>query len=1161
LSERTNWEDNSKKHLQVSGDAAISKDYKSLWQHGKLYGRENELLALTSTLRDVQQPQQQVDDKDEKVGGGDGVVGGGAKVVFVEGLSGSGKSALVRSAFQDNKDCIFGSGKFDQRQTGMPYAALMSCFSEICGRIVDNGDQEKYKAILEKKLAAEELEILCFLIPKMYEIVNKATIPDRCAGPHRTCCSVLEKGGKECLEKMRYALRVFLCSICCKEQAMVLFLDDLQWMDIATFDILKSLVSNSELRHCVFVGSFRGDEVSESHIVSKWINTIMKDEPPMRIRVGNLSVHSLAALLADVLKVEQDYEHIKELVDIIHRKTEGNIFHVLQLLEFLQAEGLLAYSLSSYRWTWDTSEIRGRTSLSDNVVKIVLAKINRLSNGERLVLRLCSCLGYRFDRHVLGLIVMTTTVVTPCLAGVDIDDCLESLIEEGLLERLSVDRLKFAHDKVLQAASQLVTCKDDHAQLHYEVGKIIIETYGLDDVSKLDAVEDRLLFLCVDQLDLGQSLLDEEGRRKLAYLNLEAANRAASFSAFSPSADYLESGSSLLDTEKRWTEHYKLSLEMFTSLAEMTYCAGRTMEHKAAANEVLTHSKSIDDSIRAYMAKIRCLMGENNDSETIATVLQVMNELGEPLPPKPSKSFAKAQLCQLRQRLDSTADEDILSLPTMTSKCKSNAIRIICDTIFPVENFNRELSKTALCSMVNLILDNGLSPDSASVFAIVGYHYASEYDIDMATRCTKLSMELLKRPEFRAGKCVSSGYNLKARHWREPLSHLVDEAIENHRAGLRTGELFSSFSVSIEWAKRMYISVNAISSHFFLFFLLVRQSATLYSILFFYSGLPLEPLAADLKSFCDLMFDYGQHFYGLLLIPTFQCVLNLTGKSDNILDMSHGAAERYRKRFGGKSSRGQESEFSFLMQIAFYCEDFRLATHMAEKLKHAGNGISRGSFFEQTRVFFFTLIAIQQARKNTRRPLKQEIFRREAKKLYEAFRLWVIDKKSINAVHKLLILDAEMMSIQRRPQVDSDTIRAAYDKAVAASTRSGFLQDGALAAQLASRAIPAAKDLYFERALELYSSWGAAGLVEHLLKKPSAGASESSSSHSDSAAEGTSTQQQQPGTSFRSRERFDARLVKAHKSLDVSDDTAKLSLSSNSSYRSMSRPSLYYGYG
>jgi hypothetical protein len=277
--------------------------------------------------------------------------------------------------------------------------------------------------------------------------------------------------------------------------------------------------------------------------------------------------------------------------------------------------------------------------------------------------------------------------------------------------------------------------------------------------------------------------------------------------------------------------------------------------------------------------------------------------------------------------------------------------------------------------------------------------------------------------------------------------------------------------------------------------------------------------------------------------------------------MSHGVAERYRKRFGGRSSRGQESDCSYLMQIAFYCEDFRLATRMAEKLKHLGNGIMRGSFFEQTRVFFFTLIAIQQVRTNNRRPLKQEIFRREAKKLYEVVRSWVIDKKSINAAHKLLILDAEMMSIQRRPQVDSDTMRAAYDKAVAASTRSGFLQDGALAAHLASRAIPEAKDLYLERALELYSSWGAAGLVEHLLKKPSVGASESSSSLSDSAPEGTPTLQQQSGTSFRSRERYDARLVQAHRSLDVSDDTAKLSLSSTSSYRSMSRPSLYYGAG
>jgi predicted ATPase len=237
---------------------------------------------------------------------------------------------------------------------------------------------------------------------------------------------------------------------------------------------------------------------------------------------------------------------------------------------------------------------------------------------------------------------------------------------------------------------------------------------------------------------------------------------------------------------------------MFTSLAEMAYCAGRIMEHKAAATEVLKHSKSIDDSIRAYKAKIRCLIGEDNDSETIAAMLQVMSELGEGLPPKPSKSFAKAQVCQLRQRLDSTTDDEILSLPVMTNKHKSDAIRIMCDTLFAAENLNRNLSKTVLCRLVNLILDNGLSPDSASVFAIVGSHYASEYDIDMAIRCTKLSMTLLKKPEFSAGKCVAMRFNIKVRHWREPLSLLVDDAIENHRLGLQTGDLASSFSVRID---------------------------------------------------------------------------------------------------------------------------------------------------------------------------------------------------------------------------------------------------------------------------------------------------------------------------------------------------------------------------
>jgi len=221
------------------------------------------------------------------------------------------------------------------------------------------------------------------------------------------------------------------------------------------------------------------------------------------------------------------------------------------------------------------------------------------------------------------------------------------------------------------------------------------------------------------------------------------------------------------------------------------------------------------------------------------------------------------------------------------------------------------------------------------------------------------------------------------------------------------------------------------------------------------------------------MDDYGQIMMLMASVPVYQCVLNLTGQSDNVLDMSHGKAIAYRTKHKWPNRTGEHAEWSYYMQISFYCQDYAQATELANKVEPIYSGAFRALPLFHARVLFFCLIAIQNAKATGKRH-----FNVKAKKHYDVVCGWVVKQKAINVVHKLQILDAEMMTLESKQHQQKDrTVLQAFDKAISASAKAGFLQDAALAAHLASHAAQDEGESkeYFRRAFELYRSWGARG--------------------------------------------------------------------------------------
>ena len=740
---------------------------------GKLYGRDTELKGLRDALWRAKES------------------GHPAELVFVSGHSGTGKSTLIEHAFQ-GEACIFGAGKFDQRRDPKPFAELFRCLSDMCQGLTKSKEKEEYAERLQKQFHQDEIFSLDNLIPGFADAAGVNGLLKKDVGSSR---SLKSTGGrqstKDGLEQLKYTLRLFLRVISSPTRPVVMYLDDLHWIDPSTMIVLKSLMSDPELQNIVFIGSYRDNEITDDHMLRQWIQSSSRsDYSPIQITIGNLQVKHVTNLLAESLNVDD----VAELADLIYNRTNGNAFHMLQLLDYMQDEELLEFSYVQFCWIWDIVKIRDQTVLSDNLVDIVGVKLNRLSSEVQACVSLCSYLGFRIDEEIL---YSVKNVIFSDHQVLDLAGALETAMAEGLLERLREKRLKFVHDKIHQAALMLIPNEKDQQRLYYSIGQSLYQTYELGVKDQLDDARDHVVFLCAHLLNLGSNELSKTDgfRTKLSELNYRAGERAAVLSAFLPALDYLQAGIDLLDSERCWLDHYDLTLELYTSLAEMCYCTGQIERHKLAVDLVLQNAKSVDDRIRAYLVSLQNYSGQDQYQELVDTAVKFLDELGEGIPANPSRLQVLRTYLRTKRKLAAMSDEDILALPLMTDKRKAVAVHVLCEMLITADN-EKPILLLAMATLrsIELTLEYGLAPYSALAFTMIGVMFASSSHsgIKLGCRLSMLATSILQAlgDNETAGRVMV--YQIALRHWTEPLGGCTDKCIQGHQLGMRNGGLKSA---------------------------------------------------------------------------------------------------------------------------------------------------------------------------------------------------------------------------------------------------------------------------------------------------------------------------------------------------------------------------------
>jgi serine/threonine protein kinase len=400
----------------------------------KLYGRDQESAELLEVFERV-------------------VVSGTSEFVLVSGYSGVGKSSLVNELQQAIvlPRGIFISGKLDQHKRDVAYATLAQAFQTPVRHILSKSETElrHWSDAIRHSLGLNG-RLIVNLIPDLELVIGKqAPVP--------------ELPVEEAQNRFQAVFRAFLGVFARKEHPLVLFLDDMQWLDRATLSLIEHLVTHPDLRHLLLIGAYRDNEVSASHPLMMTLDAIRRTDTVVRdIVLGPLSPDDVGRLVADSLR--QDPTCTEPLARLVHEKTAGNPFFTIQFLTALAEEHLLEFDRRAAAWRFDTNRIRAERS-TDNVVDLVVAKLNRLPDNSLEILKQLACLGNSAEAAVLTMVHGGSDE--------DVHPDLWEAVRGGFIVHLA-DSYNFVPDRVQEAAYSLIP-EEMRAEVHLRIGRSLIE--------------------------------------------------------------------------------------------------------------------------------------------------------------------------------------------------------------------------------------------------------------------------------------------------------------------------------------------------------------------------------------------------------------------------------------------------------------------------------------------------------------------------------------------------------------------------------------------------------------------------------------------------------------------------------------------------------------
>ncbi|MBE9044821.1 AAA family ATPase [Pleurocapsales cyanobacterium LEGE 10410] len=988
----------------------------------KLYGRDAEIEQLLNGFERVGQ--------------------GASEMMLVKGYSGIGKTSLVREVYKPiaQRGGYFISGKFDQYQQDIPYDSLIQAFYSLVQQLLTESEAQ-IASWREKLLTVlgENAQIIIETIPEVKLMLGSQP-------------AVPELPPTESENRFNRVFQNFIGVFTQPEHPLILFLDDLQWADGASLNLIQLMMSSKEYQYLYIIGAYRDNEVSEIHPLILTLEEIrLAGGKIEQIHLSPLKDNCIEQFLAETF--HQSEEEVKSLAELVGAKTQGNPFFINQFLKSLYSEQLINFDYKREHWQWDLLQIQAQ-KIADNVVQLMAAKMQKLEVVTQEILKLAACVGNQFDLQLLAKVGESSPQETALALWSAIAEGLvlpiggryklATLDVQGLAEALKID-YKFAHDRIQQAAYSLIP-EAEKTAVHLYVGRLLLVHTPLQE-------RERKIFDIVNQLNTARELLFQtEERQELAQLNLQAGKKAKASAAFESAYYYFQVGLDLLE-EQSWQQNYELTLALHQEAAESGYLSNHFDDAERLAAIGIKQARTKLNTATIYEVRIRAYNSKNELLKAIELGREVTEQLGITFPEHPVPADIERALLQTKLAWTGRNPLELADLPLMTDPEKLATIKLIRTLSVPVYNALPQLYCLIVSEMVCLSVKYGNTIESAYAYASYAMVLCGiALDLETGYQFGQLALNLVEK--LNAKKIKASILFLVycfTIHWKKHLQETLKPSMEAFQIGRETGDLqFAAFG--------------------------------LYTYCFygFWSGRELDLLEQEMEKYSHVMTQMNQENILSYHNQYWQVALNLLGRSEDACLMVGKGYDETKMLPLITETNDVYALSDFYLKKAMLCFLFQKYARAFEYIVIAEKNLhgNLSTFVVPVFYFYDSLIRLAlylEASDFKRQQLLEKVAANQEKLEFYA------NHAPMNFLHKFYLVEAE----QSRVLGNDLQARGFYDRVIALAQEHNYLNEEALAYELAGRFYLSINQkhlacYYLKDAHYAYQRWKAVAKVKHL---------------------------------------------------------------------------------
>ncbi len=964
----------------------------------KLYGREKEAELLISSFHRT--------------------AAGGKELCLVAGSPGIGKTALIEEVQKPivEKRGYYIFGKYDQFKRDVPYSGFIQALQTLVRQILTENEEkiDIWKKNLLKALGPNG-KIVTDAIPVLELIIGEQP-------------PLPELGPEASQNRFVSAFKNFITVFTRREHPLVIFLDDLQWADSASLNMLERLMLDKDIRHILIIGAYRENELNSSPRLAGLIDLLHRSETDVNtIKLGAVSLDNFLNLMQDILKCSA--EEALPLAKLIHEKTGGNPFFFIQFLKSLYDGRLINYNPGS-GWEWDMEKIKSM-EVTENVVELMAEKISSLSPAAVEILKVCACIGNRFDLETLSIVYERTMD--------DIIADLAEVIKEGMVFYAG-DFYRFLHDRIHEAAYSLISPEEKPA-LHYRIGNWVMKNRDQKALKEM-------VFYLVNHLNIAIDLITlPDEKRELLELNRIAGSKAKLSTAYESASKFYEIALSLLE-EDQWSSDYEAAFDIRMNLAECEHLNRNFARAEELFMEMSKNARNDFDKAKIYNLRVMMISSTGKHGEAVKVGLEGLSVFGIKVNPDPGNLAIAMAALKIKFLMRGKSIDGIRRLEPVNDEKNLLLMQYLMNLTTTAYYHKIELSILLAVKMFELTLKHGLSKYSAYACIVYGSIMGAGFgDYNTGYSISKLAFELNERfnnTELNSRLSLLFGATVSIwkdrpeksiEHIREAFSHCIDNGDLN----------YAIFTVQS-------ILINMIPA-----------------------GIHLDRIYSEYASHIDFLIELRDPGAVNYLISVRQFVQALKGETSAPGSMDDS-------NFSEKDHIAAMEKDAIPIVIQRHYQLKAMAQYLYNNLDDAlkSSDISEqlikyslGQIVVPEHYFYRALISAAIC--DSSGPLKRILYIKRIKSILSSFRKWVGLNPHIFS-DKKLIIEAELARLKNR---NLDALKL-YSKASDVALRSGFNHTAAIANELAARlyyklGLKRAAHNFMAESAALYDAWGASG--------------------------------------------------------------------------------------